>query len=98
LSEAEEQRAIREPSDSLDAWEGYHHGGPRQFSKQESATNQFAKPFFQRAIDLDPNFAGGHYGLAMSHFWDVALSVASPSGVPGVRASAGAACCDVGGC
>jgi hypothetical protein len=37
----------------------------------------------QRAIDLDPNFAGGYDGLAMSHFWDG--FDADPKGPPQVR-------------
>jgi adenylate cyclase len=77
LAEAEKLRAIRKPPDSLDAWEAYHRG-LWHFSKQAAAENQLAKPFFQRAIDLDPNFAGGYYGLAMAHFWDGWLYLSAP--------------------
>jgi adenylate cyclase len=69
VAEAERQRAIRKPPDSLDAWEAYHRG-LWHFSKQDTAENQLAKPFFQRAIDLDPNFPGGYYGLALTHMFD----------------------------
>ena len=77
LAAAERQRAIRKPPDSLDAWEAYHRG-LWHFIKQEPTENQNAKPFFQRAIDLDPNFAGGYYGLAIAHLWDGWLYLLRP--------------------
>jgi adenylate cyclase len=77
LAAAERQRAIRKPPDSLDAWEAYHRG-LWHFIKQEPTENQHAKPFFQRAIDLDPNFAAGYYGLAMANLWDGWLYLLRP--------------------
>jgi adenylate cyclase len=77
LAAAERQRAIRKPPDSLDAWEAYHRG-LWHFIKQEPTENQHAKPFFQRAIDLDPNFAGGYYGLGLAHLWDGWLYLLRP--------------------
>ena len=69
LAEAERQRAVRKPPDSLDAWEAYHRG-LWHFMKQEQIENEAAKLFYQRAIDIDPNFAAGYYGLALAHLWD----------------------------
>jgi adenylate cyclase len=69
MAQAEQQRVSRKPPDSLDAWEAYHRG-LWHFLKQNSDENGQAKMFFQRAIDLDPGFAGGFYGLALTHLWD----------------------------
>src|SRR4029077_7109861 len=40
--------------------------------------NHRAKTFFQSAIDLDQNFAGGYYGLALAHLWDGWLYLLRP--------------------
>jgi adenylate cyclase len=61
----------------LDAWEAYHRG-LWHFLKQEPSENEEAKGFFQRAIDLDPGFAAGYYGLALSHMWDGWVYVSRP--------------------
>jgi len=54
---------MRKPPGSLDAWAAYQRGlwhlskfGPDHFA--------LARQFFQKAIGLDPNFAGGYTGLA----------------------------------
>ena len=77
LAQAERQRVMRKPPESLDAWEAYHRG-LWHFVKQESEENERARPFFQRAIDLDPGFVAGHYGLALTHLWDGWLYLARP--------------------
>jgi adenylate cyclase len=77
MAQAEQQRASRKPPDSLDAWEAYHRG-LWHFLKQNSDENDQAKGFFQRAIDLDPGFAGGFYGLALTHLWDGWVYVSRP--------------------
>jgi adenylate cyclase len=69
MAQAEQQRVSRKLPDSLDAWEAYHRG-LWHFLKQEPGENDQARPFFQRAIDLDRGFAPGYYGLAMTHIWD----------------------------
>ena len=69
MAQAEQQRVSRKLPDSLDAWEAYHRG-LWHFLKQEPDENDQARPFFQRAIDLDRGFAPGYYGLAMTHIWD----------------------------
>src|SRR5215475_13783913 len=77
MAQAERLRVSRKPPDSLVAWEAYHRG-LWHFLKQEPSENEQAKVFFQRAIDLDPSFAGGFYGLALTHLWDFWVSVSRP--------------------
>ena len=75
VAQAERERVARKPTENLDAWEAYYRG-LWHFLKQTPEENQLAKPFFQRAIDLDPNFAPGYHGLALAHCWD-----ANPYGI-----------------
>jgi adenylate cyclase len=63
IADAEQQRAIRKPPASLDAW-GAHQRGMWHFSKASAEDNALAEKFFQRAIDLDPMFVGGYIGLS----------------------------------
>jgi adenylate cyclase len=63
IAAAEQQRALRRPPDSLDAWGAYQRG-LWHLSKVSAEDNALAETFFQRAIDLDPIFAGGYTGLA----------------------------------
>jgi adenylate cyclase len=77
MAQAERLRASRKPPESLVAWEAYHRG-LWHFLKQEPKENDLAKEFFQRAIDLDPSFAGGFYGLALAHLWDCWVYVSQP--------------------
>jgi adenylate cyclase len=62
VADAEQQRAMRKPPDSLDAWATYQRG-LWHLSKLSAADNALAQKFFQQAIDLDPNFAKGYSGL-----------------------------------
>ena len=70
LADAEQQRVLRKPPKSLDAWEAYQRG-VWHFNKYAPAENQIALGFFRQAIGLDPNFAPGHYGYALAHQWDI---------------------------
>jgi len=63
IAAAEQQRAMRKPPESLDAWGAYQRG-LWHLSKVSAEENALAEKFFQRAIDLDPIFAGGYTGLA----------------------------------
>jgi adenylate cyclase len=65
IADAELRRAMRKPPNSLDAWAAYQRGlwHVGRFSSED---NILAQQFFQRAIDLDPNFAGGYAGLALA--------------------------------
>jgi adenylate cyclase len=63
IADAEQHRALRKPPGSLDAWGAYQRG-LWHLSKASAEDNALAEKFFQRAIDLDPIFAGGYAGLA----------------------------------
>jgi len=63
IADAEQQRAMRKPPGSLDAWAAYQRG-LWHLSKANTDDNALAQKFFQEAIDRDPNFAGGYKGLA----------------------------------
>jgi adenylate cyclase len=62
IDEAERQRAMRKQPESLDAWAAYQRG-LWHLSKFSTAENALAQNFFERAIDLDPNFVRGYVGL-----------------------------------
>jgi adenylate cyclase len=63
IAGAEQQRAMRKPPASLDAW-GAHQRGTWHLAKASAEDNASAEKYFQQAIDLDPMFAGGHIGLS----------------------------------
>jgi adenylate cyclase len=63
IAEAEQQRAMRKPPGSLDAWAAYQRG-LWHLSKANIDDNALAQKFFQQAVDFDPSFAGGYKGLA----------------------------------
>jgi adenylate cyclase len=63
IADAEQQRAMRKPPGSLDAWGAYQRG-LWHFSKGSPDDNALAERLFQQAIDLDPSFAGGYTGLS----------------------------------
>ena len=63
IAAAKQQRAMRKPPESLDAWGAYRRG-LWHLSKASAEENALAEKFFQRAIDLDPIFVGGYTGLA----------------------------------
>ena len=65
IAEAEQQRAMRKPRGNLDAWAVYQRG-LWHLGKFGAEDNALAQQFFQRSIDLDPNFAGGYAGLAIA--------------------------------
>jgi adenylate cyclase len=65
IAYAEQPRALRKPPGSLDAWAAYQRG-LWHVGKFSAADNALAQKFFQQAIDLDPNFAGGYGALAIA--------------------------------
>jgi len=70
LAEAEQQRALRKPPESLDAWEAYQRG-MWHFNKFGAEENRAAQAFFRQAAAIDPHFAPAHYGYALALQWDV---------------------------
>ena len=65
IADAEQQRAMRKPPGSLDAWAAYQRG-LWHLGKFGAEDNTLAQRFFQQTIDLDPNFSGGYAGLAIA--------------------------------
>ena len=63
IANAERQRAMRKPPGNLDAWAAYQRG-LWHLGTANAEETAMAIDFFQRAINLDPNFAGGYCGLA----------------------------------
>ncbi|HME27690.1 MAG TPA: adenylate/guanylate cyclase domain-containing protein [Acetobacteraceae bacterium] len=72
LEHSERERAVRKPVDSLDTWESYHRG-MWHFSKVEVTENETARSFFQRAIELDPQFARAVAALALTYLNEITL-------------------------
>jgi adenylate cyclase len=66
IRNAELRRAIQKPAGNLDAWAAYQRG-LWHTSKVTPDDNILAQRFFQRAIDIDPTFAGGYKGLAVAY-------------------------------
>jgi adenylate cyclase len=65
VADAEQQRAMRKPSENLDAWAAYQQG-LWHIGRASVEGNTAAEQFFQQAIDLDPNFVGGYKGLSLA--------------------------------
>src|SRR5205814_768678 len=63
IAHAEQQRAMRKPPETLDAWAAYQRG-LWHFRRYSVADNATAQKFFRHCMDLDPNFAGGYKALA----------------------------------
>src|SRR5262245_2162016 len=63
IVDAEQQRALRKPAERLDAWEAYHRG-MWHFAMANRESYAIAKDFFQKSVDLDPNFAAAYAALA----------------------------------
>ena len=68
LEQAEIDRARRKPTESLDAYDCYLRG-MRNFHQGNSEAVGEALRFFQRAIELDPEFASAYGMAAWCLFW-----------------------------
>jgi TolB-like protein/cytochrome c-type biogenesis protein CcmH/NrfG len=64
LSTSEQQRARRKPTENLDAWECYQRGLWYMFSYSQADQ---ALRYFNRAIELDPEFGSAYAGLAYTY-------------------------------
>jgi tetratricopeptide (TPR) repeat protein len=68
LERAEIERAMRKPTESLDAYDYYLRGMADVHRGTREAIN-VALPFFYKAIQLDPDFASAYGMAAWCHFW-----------------------------
>jgi len=64
IMKAEQQRVLALSPERLDAWEAYHRG-MWHFSKG-SDNFSIARDFFEKSVNLDPNFAAAYAALAGS--------------------------------
>jgi adenylate cyclase len=67
LARYEEERALAKPTDSLVAYD-YILRGREVLTHTTQEKNDEARELFQRAIGLDPNYAGAYAALGGSHF------------------------------
>ena len=63
LTAGEKARVDAVPTQSIEAWESYQLGKQRM-ARRTSETLAEAEQFFRKAIELDPQFALAHVGLA----------------------------------
>jgi TolB-like protein len=68
LEQAEIQRAKRKPTDSLDAYDYYLRGMASFHLRTREAVGE-ALPLFNKAIELDPEFASAYGMAAWCYFW-----------------------------
>ena len=66
VAEAELRRAMRKPTENIDAWSAFQRG-LWHLHKFNPDDNAHAQAFFQRAMDLDSTFATAYCGLAWAH-------------------------------
>jgi adenylate cyclase len=74
LGEDEKRALEKTPTESIQAYEYYLRGRQVQFQMRRSPL-QYARRMFERAIELDPNFARAHAGIAdccsfLYMYWD----------------------------
>lgn len=72
IADAERHRAMRKPPDNLDAWAAYQRG-LWHLSKANPDEDAVAETLFQRALALDPSFAGGYSALALAQLQSSAI-------------------------
>ena len=66
IAQAEQRRAMRRPPGNLDAWAAYQRG-LWHMGRVTAEDTALAEQLFERAVELDLNFAGGYTGLASAH-------------------------------
>lgn len=67
IEEAEMQRALLKPPESLSAWEYFHRGLWHCF-RFTTKDNEIAHQLLRRAVSMDPRFARAHAGLSFTHY------------------------------
>jgi len=68
LEQAEIERAVHKPTDSLDAYD-YYLRGMAHFHLMTREAIDKARPLFDKAIELDPEFAAAYGMAAWCIFW-----------------------------
>jgi adenylate cyclase len=71
VADAEFQRALRKPPESLGAWETYVRG-QWYYGQKTAADHEHAKQFFQTSVEIDPNFSPPYVALARAYLDDAA--------------------------
>jgi adenylate cyclase len=69
VADAELQRTLRKPPESLGAWEAYQRG-LWHYRHWTEADNERARQFFQRAVTIDANFSPPYVALARTYLDD----------------------------
>ncbi|MBS3650368.1 adenylate cyclase [Pseudaminobacter sp. 19-2017] len=64
LSQGERDRLARIPTDNLEAYDYYMRAEQEGFFYSDVDTYRRTLSYYQQAIDLDPNFANAHAGIA----------------------------------
>ncbi|NNL86774.1 MAG: adenylate cyclase, partial [Myxococcales bacterium] len=67
----EDQRALAKPTDSLSAYD-YFLRGRRHLRGLTRPANLAAREMFEKAIEIDPEFAAAYAGLGWTHNYDAA--------------------------
>jgi adenylate cyclase len=71
LGAVERERARRKPPENLDAWSSYQRGLWHLFDDVKRDALAEAKRLFQRACELDPEFAAAHAELGFTHVAEI---------------------------
>jgi len=80
MGQAERDRVMRKPPESLDAWESYQQG-MSHLHLRTAEDIVAARVLFQRAIELDPQFALAHAGFARTYYWNLLLGIENSDSV-----------------
>jgi TolB-like protein/DNA-binding SARP family transcriptional activator len=67
IEQAEMERALLKPPDSLSAWEFFHRGLWHCF-RFTLKDNEIAHQLFMEAVRIDPRFARAHAGISFTHY------------------------------
>jgi len=68
LTQKEKEQLVRKYTESLEAYD-YYLRGEKSLYKYSVEENEKARPMFQKAIDLDPNFAQAYAAYAMASYY-----------------------------
>jgi TolB-like protein len=68
LERAEIERALRKPTETLDAYD-YYLRGMRKFHQGTREGIDQALPLFQKAVEFEPDYAAGYGMAAWCHVW-----------------------------